>query len=76
MTTIKSLLDRVNNFRFAKYVNDPQKTISPYLVLSNLYDNPDFRKRELFIENHNALKAITDLPVSYTHLTLPTIYSV
>ena len=61
MTTIKSLLDRVNNHRFAKYVDDPQKTISPYLVLSNLYDNPDFRKRELFIENHNALKAITDL---------------
>ena len=61
MTTIDSLLERVNNLRFAKYVNDSQKTISPYLLLSNLYDSPDFRKRELFIENHNALKAITDL---------------
>ena len=70
MSTIKDLLDRVKSLRFAKYVNDPQKTICPYLLLSNLYDNPDFipRKRQLFIENRNALKTLTDF---LTHKDCP-----
>ena len=68
MSDIKTLLNTVKNLRFVKYVNDPQKTISPYLLLTNLYDNPNFRKRELFIENRNALKTITEF---LTHKDCP-----
>ena len=62
MSDINSLLEAVKNLRFAKYVNDPKKSICPYLLLTNLYDNPDFspRKRQLFLENRNALKTLTD----------------
>lgn len=62
MSDIKTLLNTVENLRFATYVDDPGKKICPYLLLSNLYDNPDWipRKRQLFIENRNALKTLTD----------------
>ena len=70
MSQINSLLEAVKNLRFVRYVDDPKKSICPYLRLTNLYDNPDFspRKRQLFIENRNALKTLTDF---LTHKDCP-----
>ena len=70
MSQINSLLESVKNLRFVRYVDDPKKSICPYLLLTNLYDNPDFspRKRQLFIENRNALKTLTDF---LTHKDCP-----
>ena len=31
----------------------------PFLHLTNIYDNPEFRKRDLFIQNRNALGTLT-----------------
>lgn len=56
MSSITPLLNAVKNLRFVKYVEHPRKTT---LRLTNANDFVEFRKQELFIENHNGLQVLT-----------------
>ena len=56
MSSITSLLNTVKSFPFAHYSENSDQ---PFLHLTNIYDNPEFRKRDLFIQNRNALGTLT-----------------
>ena len=66
MSSITSLLNTVKSFPFAHY---SERSDQPnFLHLTNIYDNPEFRKRDLFIQNRNALGILTKF---LTHKNCP-----
>ena len=45
-------------------------------VVEHIHNHPRLRARTLFATHYHELTDLERVPVSYTHLTLPTIYSV
>ena len=75
LSVVESVDNEINTVAIANsQTNDNFASDVPHIILASVYAGPDAEYQLNTLSVGDAIDAIP--PVSYTHLTLPTIYSV